>query len=78
MLDKQLLICLVNGQWGQWTSWSSCSQTCGGGTHTRQRECNNPPPSNSGLDCVGNGIDQHSCDTDACSPGKKMVISLVI
>ena len=68
----------MNGQWSQWTSWSSCSQTCGGGIRTRQRQCNNPPPSNGGQGCVGNRIDQLSCNTGVCPPGKKIVILLAI
>ena len=39
------------------------------------RECNNPPPSNGGLDCVGSGIRQHRCNTDAC-PGEKHINGL--
>ena len=64
-----LILCFsVNGQWGAFGSWSSCSQTCGGGIHTRQRECNNPLPSNGGLDCVGNATHQDNCNVDDCPP----------
>ena len=44
-----------------------------GGMRTRPRECNNPPPSNGGLDCVGNTIQELSCNSSACPPGKRMV-----
>jgi len=59
----------VNGNWGSWTSWSSCSATCGGGVRTRQRLCDNPPPSGSGINCLGVGLDEQSCGDTAC-PGK--------
>ena len=71
--DSYFYTFLVDGQWGPFGNWSSCSQTCGGGTRTRQRECNNPPPSNGGLDCVGNMIQELSCNASACPPGKRMV-----
>ena len=61
---------LVDGQWGRFSSWSTCSRTCGGGTRTRQRECNNPPPSNGGLDCVGDATRERNCNTNAC-PGER-------
>ena len=55
---------IVHGGWSQWTSWSSCS---GGGVRSRQRVCDNPLPSNGGLDCSGNAAHQESCNT---CPGK--------
>ena len=60
----------VDGQWGPFSRWSTCSQTCGGGTRTKQRVCNNPPPSNDGADCVGRGTRQRRCNMNAC-PGEK-------
>ena len=60
---------LVDGQWGRFGSWSTCSQTCGGGIRTRQRSCDNPPPSNGGADCTGNAIRERECNTNAC-PGE--------
>ena len=65
----------VNGQWGPFGNWSSCSRSCDGGTHTRQRQCNNPPPSNGGQDCVGIATHQDRCNTDAC-PGEKCINGL--
>ena len=67
-----LLYCFhaVDGRWGPFGSWSSCSKTCGGGIRTRQRECNNPPPSNGGVDCVGRTTRKRGCKKNAC-PGKK-------
>lgn len=39
----------IEGSWSCWGSWSSCS----GGTMTRSRQCNNPAPSNGGMECEG-------------------------
>ncbi|XP_078600508.1 coadhesin-like [Branchiostoma floridae x Branchiostoma japonicum] len=56
----------VNGQWSPWTAWSLCDRTCGGGTETRTRTCDNPPPSNGGADCVGESTETGPCATNAC------------
>ncbi|CAG5897058.1 unnamed protein product [Menidia menidia] len=39
----------IDGSWSCWGGWSSC----GGGTMTRTRQCNNPPPSTGGAACFG-------------------------
>ena len=57
---------LVNGQWGSWGSFSTCTKTCGTGTQIRVRECNNPPPSDGGSDCIGAAEDTQNCNTNAC------------
>ncbi|XP_046373382.2 SCO-spondin-like isoform X11 [Haliotis rufescens] len=51
----------VNGGVGQWASWNTasvaCPVTCGVSavkTITRTRQCNNPPPSNGGRQCLEN------------------------
>ena len=38
------------------------TKTCGGGSKTRSRECNNPPPSNLGKDCQGKNVESRDCD----------------
>ena len=43
----------IDGNWGVWSSWSSCSSSCGKGTQTQKRKCNNPPPNCDGKDCEG-------------------------
>ncbi|XP_056012799.1 protocadherin-9-like isoform X2 [Ostrea edulis] len=43
--------CPRHGEWGTWDTWNSCSVTCGGGTKTRSRECDNPSPHNGGNTC---------------------------
>jgi len=58
--------CAVNGAWGSWSSYGSCSKTCGAGTQTRSRSCNNPPPSNGGSVCHGKGQERKSCNHGTC------------
>ncbi|XP_046559695.1 SCO-spondin-like isoform X5 [Haliotis rubra] len=68
-----LPLCPVNGNWGEWTQWSGppCSVTCGPTairTITRSRSCNNPPPSNGGASCPGQGTvnNELSCGPSIC------------
>ena len=66
----------MNGNWGQWTDVGTCTKTCGSGTVTKRRECNNPAPSNGGKQCddtSGNAkmvetLASQACNTQAC-PG---------
>ncbi|XP_046559707.1 SCO-spondin-like isoform X16 [Haliotis rubra] len=69
----ELPLCPVNGNWGEWTQWSGppCSVTCGPTairTITRSRLCNNPPPSNGGASCPGQGTvtNELSCGPSIC------------
>ena len=48
--------------------WSECSATCGGGSQSRVRRCNNPSPSNGGRPCSGSMIGTRRCNTQSC-PG---------
>ncbi|XP_060069782.1 hemicentin-1-like [Ylistrum balloti] len=57
--------CEVDGNWGLWTVWSGCSQSCGGGTRTRQRACDSPAPQYGGMYCWG-----RDRQTDYCNPEK--------
>ena len=56
----------IDGQWGFWTSWSSCTEKCGGGNATRSRNCNNPPPSDDGSECIGDLDQIKDCNTGPC------------
>jgi hypothetical protein len=58
--------CAVDGGWSTWSAWSICSVTCGGGTQTRTRVCNNPAPSNGGATCSGSASESQVCSTQAC------------
>jgi hypothetical protein len=59
----------VNGNWGAWSAFGACSKTCGGGTQTRTRLCNNPAPANGGAACVGSASESQSCNTQSCTGG---------
>ena len=56
----------VDGGWGEWALWSACSKTCGGGTKTRDRGCDNPAPAYGGVQCDGENSGTDSCNNDEC------------
>ncbi|XP_078378137.1 uncharacterized protein LOC144661308 isoform X1 [Oculina patagonica] len=58
--------CPIDGNWSDWGPWSVCTVTCGGGTQFHTRSCNNPPPSNGGLVCIGDSEESRVCNTDEC------------
>ncbi|CAH2311914.1 hemicentin-1 isoform X2 [Pelobates cultripes] len=58
--------CPVDGLWSPWFSWGPCSKTCGKGTQTRRRLCNNPSPSFDGLPCEGQDIQMQICNDQHC------------
>ncbi|XP_072048167.1 A disintegrin and metalloproteinase with thrombospondin motifs adt-1-like [Amphiura filiformis] len=49
--------------WTSWTSWGSCSETCGSGLRTRQRNCLNPV---AGQTCSGSPTDSQHCYIQEC------------
>ncbi|CAL8103250.1 unnamed protein product [Calicophoron daubneyi] len=60
--------CPVSGSWSPWSPWSECSATCGtGGTQSRRRLCNNPPPNNGGRSCLGNELMVRACNRGPCA-----------
>ena len=67
---------LVNGNWGSWGSWNWCTKTCGGGTRTRYRYCNNPTPANGGSTCPGLGYHTESCSTSIVCTGISIICCL--
>jgi len=58
----------VDGNWGDWSSWSACSVTCGSGSKSRSRSCDNPAPVLGGKDCSGDAAQQVDCNDGVC-PG---------
>ena len=50
-----------------WSSWDTCTQTCGGGTLSRSRTCDDP-----GNGCDGNTTDVRDCNTQEC-PGNDLI-----
>lgn len=62
---------VVAGGWTSWTEWSLCSESCGGGLTSRQRECSNPAPQNGGKLCAGDTVDYESCNRQPCPIGKQ-------
>ena len=47
---------LVDGAWGAWVDWNDCSSTCGGGSQSRTRMCDNPLPEIGGSMCTTNDL----------------------
>ncbi|XP_060565969.1 coadhesin-like [Ruditapes philippinarum] len=58
---------VINGNWGSWGQYSTCSHSCGTGTMSRYRACNNPPPSGGGYGCYGNNYETTYCNIVQCS-----------
>jgi hypothetical protein len=55
-----------NGKWGRWSPFNDCTLSCGGGTQTRSRLCNDPAPSNGGEACPGISEETILCNTQDC------------
>ncbi|NXU50379.1 HMCN1 protein, partial [Turnix velox] len=58
--------CPVDGEWSSWMPWGPCSETCGKGTQTRLRLCNNPPPAHQGSYCQGPEAQMQVCNKRRC------------
>ena len=56
----------VDGNWTDWGYWEVCSVTCGGGVQSRTRTCTNPSPHFGGRDCVGENVEERSCNDNPC------------
>ncbi|XP_052223606.1 A disintegrin and metalloproteinase with thrombospondin motifs adt-1-like isoform X12 [Dreissena polymorpha] len=59
-------LCPVDGLWSAWLSWNTCSVSCGGGSHARQRACTFDPVAPHGMPCVGDGSQNDTCNTGMC------------
>ncbi|XP_065505206.1 hemicentin-1 isoform X3 [Caloenas nicobarica] len=58
--------CPVAGEWSSWLPWGPCSETCGKGTQTRLRLCNNPAPAHGGSRCQGADAQTQVCNKRRC------------
>ena len=65
----------VNGGWSDW-SYTACTPSCGGGTKTKTRTCDNPSVVGNGIPCSGEETGTDACNTDSC-PGKGLYTYLV-
>ena len=55
---------LVDGGFGPWSDWGDCSKPCnfdGTANQKRTRQCDSPPPSNNGADCIGEKEELKRC-----------------
>ena len=59
----------MNGGWSVWAGWSECDVTCGSGTRSRTRSCDNPAPAHGGEDCAGADHNTDVCVLNTC-PGR--------
>ncbi|XP_069104021.1 coadhesin-like isoform X2 [Argopecten irradians] len=57
----------MDGVWSDWPAWTDCSSTCGNGTMTRHRTCDNPSPVYGGDDCEGSTTETQTCMLANCS-----------
>ena len=60
----------MNGNWGSWSKYFSCSVTCGEGTQTRRRLCDEPAPKYGGADCEGDDEESQPCTAATTCPGQ--------
>ena len=72
-IDKHNFSFAVPGGYSEWTVWSTCSKSCVGGTHSRSRKCNTPPPKYGGKDCsvLGEAMETKECNKHVC-PGAQI------
>ena len=66
-LEPFYTIDVIDGSWGDWSRFSACSAQCGPGIQIRMRECNDPPPANGGMDCIGSSVDIKACNQGPCA-----------
>ena len=60
---------LVDGGLGEWSDFTECSASCGSGSQSRTRPCNNPVPAYGGKDCSDTiSTQQRECNVREC-PG---------
>ena len=65
-VDISAIAVVVHGGWSDWSGWGGCSKTCGSGTQTRTRRCDNPEPGPGGDQCSGSSTESRTCNTASC------------
>ncbi|XP_064200825.1 A disintegrin and metalloproteinase with thrombospondin motifs 20 isoform X1 [Anguilla rostrata] len=65
-VNKEMEAGPIHGEWGPWGPYTACSRSCGGGTRSTARDCNQPEPRNGGQFCVGRRMKFRSCNTEPC------------
>ena len=63
---------LVDGGFGPWSDWGDCSKPCnfdGTANQKRTRQCDSPPPSNNGADCIGEKEELKRCQLPIAKEG---------
>ncbi|XP_053381262.1 hemicentin-1-like isoform X2 [Mercenaria mercenaria] len=63
----QLRNCPVSGNWGNWLPWEQCSVSCNEGVQLRRRLCDNPAPQSGGGTCVGDAVEEQTCNRRPCA-----------
>lgn len=56
----------VAASWDNWVYWGRCSRQCGGGKHTRYRDCNEAQYGGSTAICTTMEIAEEDCNTHNC------------
>ncbi|XP_019629856.1 PREDICTED: SCO-spondin-like [Branchiostoma belcheri] len=59
----------VLSYWSAWSEWSGCSASCGEGTQTRTRACENVAPCQGCDTCPGVSTEEQSCNVQTCPGG---------
>ena len=81
-LSVYLYVCLplisVNGGFSNWSAYGACSKSCGAGTKTRTRKCNNPAPAYGGANCVGDTTQSTACKFRECPGGYCCYVSVIL
>ena len=53
-------------EWTEWSSWTPCSLTCGGGTKSRERQCQDQEGNEVYGGCPGRGEETMKCNSERC------------
>lgn len=73
LMFSSLFDVAVHGNWSEWGEFGECSVSCGKGTQTRFRACDNPPAAYGGRDCIGESEDIRPCNDFPCA-GNSLVM----